>query len=492
MEGGPDLIQAVQRSVKRGLLGANVIGGAITAVYFEATGVPGHHSAVHGAWTDPVLIGFFVVVLRVGYERFHRKTFTGATRWVGADRAPTLEERTATLSLPRVAGRTHGLLWIALAFVGAGANYLTHRAVGLALRILFGISFVAVAVGLLSTLLVERSLRPLFAQLFAGTPPERAVVVGIKRRLLLFWALGSGIPLLGVLLTPLGLPSSDRDRVLVGMLVLAASGLGFGLFFILAAANSVADPVTAVRNAMARMAGGDLDVDVPVDDDGELGLLQAGFNTMASGLRERERLRELFGGYVGDEVARRAVESGVTLEGEERDVSVLFVDVVGSTALAERRPAVEVVGLLNRFFDAVIRTVDSEQGWVNKFEGDATLCVFGAPMDQPDHAARALRAAVALRSALRAIEGLDAGIGISSGIAVAGNVGSERRYEYTVVGDPVNEAARLTELAKAHPGRIVVSEATVTAGGGSGDGWRPGECVTLRGRSRPTQTFVPA
>src|SRR5207248_2052417 len=247
-----------------------------------------------------------------------------------------------------------------------------------------------------------------------------------------------------------------------------------------------------VREGMRRVASGDLGAEVPVDDDGELGLLQAGFNHMASGLRERERLRELFGGYVGEEVARRALESGVSLEGEERDVSVLFVDVVGSTALAERRPPVEVVALLNRFFDAVVRAVDSEDGWVNKFEGDAALCVFGAPMAQADHAARVLRAAVALRNAIRSVEGLDAGIGVSSGIAVAGNVGSERRYEYTVVGDPVNEAARLTELAKSHVGRIVVSDRTVDSAGASGDGWRPGECVTLRGRTRPTQTFVPA
>jgi adenylate cyclase len=112
-------------------------------------------------------------------------------------------------------------------------------------------------------------------------------------------------------------------------------------------------------------------------------------------------------------------------------------------------------------------------------------------MDQPDHAARALRAAVALRQALRALEGLDAAIGVSSGTGVAGNVGSERRYEYTVVGDPVNEAARLTELAKSHPGRIVVSDRTVQAAGPGCDGWRPGECVTLRGRTQPTQTFVP-
>src|SRR5205814_7809484 len=99
--------------------------------------------------------------------------------------------------------------------------------------------------------------------------------------------------------------------------------------------------------------------------------------------------------------------------------------------------------------------------------------------------------AVAVRDALRAVEGLDAGIGVSAGSAGAGNVGSERRYECTVVGDPVKEAARLTDLAKAHAGRIVVSERTVRAAG-NGAGWTAGECVTLRGRSNPTQTFVPA
>jgi adenylate cyclase len=152
----------------------------------------------------------------------------------------------------------------------------------------------------------------------------------------------------------------------------------------------------------------------------------------------------------------------------------------------------EVVTVLNQFFDAVSTAIDAEDGWINKFEGDAALCVFGAPVEQVDHAARALRSGVALRNALRSLEGLDAGIGVSSGIAVAGNVGSKRRYEYTVVGDPVNEAARLTDLAKTHPGRIVVSDRTVDAAGASGDGWRPGECVTLRGRTQPTQTFVPA
>ena len=155
----------------------------------------------------------------------------------------------------------------------------------------------------------------------------------------------------------------------------------------------------------------------------------------------------------------------------------------------------EVVTVLNVFFDAVVRRVGAEGGWVNKFEGDGAMCVFGAPEPQVDHANRALRAARTLRRDLLALAvthpGLDAAVGVSSGIVVAGNVGTELRYEYTVIGDPVNEAARLTDLAKSHGGRIVVSERTVQAAGGSGEGWCPGECVTLRGRSQPTQTFVP-
>ncbi|MBA2624662.1 MAG: adenylate/guanylate cyclase domain-containing protein, partial [Acidimicrobiia bacterium] len=106
---------------------------------------------------------------------------------------------------------------------------------------------------------------------------------------------------------------------------------------------------------------------------------------------------------------------------------------------------------------------------MNKFEGDGALCVFGAPGDQPDHAARALRAGVALRRAVVALgerhPDLDAGIGISSGPAVAGNVGAEARYEYTVIGDPVNEAARLTELAKSRDSRLLASAAAIAAAG---------------------------
>src|SRR5690606_37376574 len=147
-------------------------------------------------------------------------------------------------------------------------------------------------------------------------------------------------------------------------------------------------------------------------------------------------------------VAVRAHERGATMHGEEADASVVFVDLVGSTAMAEVLPPDEVVRLLNEIFGVVVRIVDGQDGWVNKFEGDGALCVFGVPGAQPDHAARALRAALLLHLAIAALgdshQDLAAGIGVSSGRVVAGNVGTEHRYEYTVIGPAVNEAARLT------------------------------------------------
>ena len=205
---------------------------------------------------------------------------------------------------------------------------------------------------------------------------------------------------------------------------------------------------------------------------------------MVGGLRERQQLADLFGRHVGAEVARQALERGDRLGGEQREVSALFVDLIGSTALALRRPAEQVVGVLNAMFDAVVAAVTAEGGWVNKFEGDGALCVFGAPGDQPDHAARALRAATrpAAPSWRRAaaVPGLDAAIGVSSGLAVAGNVGSVQRFEYTVIGDPVNEASRLTRWPRRHPCRVLASGAAVD-GRPAG---RPERTGSLDGRRR--------
>ena len=163
-----------------------------------------------------------------------------------------------------------------------------------------------------------------------------------------------------------------------------------------------ADPIISVRHAVSDVAEGNLDVEVPVYDGSELGLLQSGFNQMVEGLRERERIRDVFGRHVGEDVAREALEREEGLGGETREVAILFIDMTGSTELAVTRPATEVVELLNQFFGIVVETVDEHGGWVNKFEGDAALAVFGAPQEVDDPAGRALASAREMCRAARA------------------------------------------------------------------------------------------
>jgi adenylate cyclase len=275
-------------------------------------------------------------------------------------------------------------------------------------------------------------------------------------------------------------------------LVIAGVVLSFGLFMTVLNARSVVAPILSVRDALLDVERGDLDREVVVFDGTELGSLQAGFNAMVQGLRERERLRDLFGRHVGHDVAQVAAAHGVELGGESRVVSVLFVDLVGSTTYAAERTPAEVVDTLNRFFGIVVEEVDRQRGLVNKFMGDAVLAVFGVPVEHPDHPSAALAAARAMAGRLTdEVSEIGAGIGVTTGEVVAGNVGSASRLEYTVIGDAVNSAARLTDLAKELPGRVLAAWRTVeSAAPEEARHWRRHESLVLRGRNDPTETAV--
>jgi adenylate cyclase len=173
---------------------------------------------------------------------------------------------------------------------------------------------------------------------------------------------------------------------------------------------------------------------------------------------------------------------------------VLFVDIVGSTTLATEREPAEVVELLNQFFAVVVEEVDRHSGLVNKFIGDAVLAVFGAPVELDDHATRALAAGRAMAARLaEEVPDLDAGVGVATGEAVAGNVGDESRFEYTVIGDAVNAAARISDLAKKVDGRLIAAwESVESADEEEAARWKRHDSVTLRGRSTETVLAVPA
>ncbi|HET7049706.1 MAG TPA: adenylate/guanylate cyclase domain-containing protein [Solirubrobacteraceae bacterium] len=387
-------------------------------------------------------------------------------------------------------------VWL-IAGVGFGAVVVTvGGSVAAGALVVVMIAVGGLSASALTYLAVEWMMRPVIALALAADPPERARSTGIATRIYLAWEFGTAAAVCGAVVVAIaylaGGGMSPR-RMAATVIFLGAIALAVGLVTMLVAIRSVDHPVRGLREEMARVEAGDTDVRVPVDDGGEVGLLRAGFNRMVGGLRERDRIRDLFGRHVGEEVARSALARGLELGGELRDVAVLFVDVIGSTTFACERDPREVVETLNRFFGVVVEVVTLHGGWVNKFEGDAALCVFGAPAEHPDGANAALSAARELRRRLPLeLDALDAAIGVSSGPVVAGNIGAANRYEYTVIGDAVNEAARLTELAKSEPSRLLASQAVVScAGVDEARRWNVGEPVLLRGRARSTRVAVP-
>jgi adenylate cyclase len=433
-----------------------------------------------------------------------------ASLWIGfgvlrARSADPRAERRLVLYGPLRITLVQAVFWLGgvALFGGFNATYSVRLGLAVGQTVLIG----GVATCALSYLVAERILRHAATRVLAGDPYPRRYSGGVLVRFVLFWVLGTAVPIGGLLGAAVGeLESPELSPADLAVLVLAVGGitLGTGFLTTIGAARAVADPVRAVHGALRRVEQGDLDVAVPVYDGTELGQLQAGFNTMAAGLRERDHLRDLFGRQVGHDVASAAAAaSEVRLGGETRTVAVLFVDLIGSTTLAARRPPSEVVAVLNEFFGVVVGVVEGCGGWINKFEGDAALAVFGAPNHMDDPAGRALAAARELATRLPVeVPDVVAGIGVSAGEAVAGYIGDPRRYEYTVIGDPVNEAARLTELAKSAPWRVLAAERALAMAGAEADGtdgvsgeagrWTLGEEVTLRGRDHPTRLASPS
>ena len=435
-------------------------------------------------WLPTLVVPAYIVgALAVGAWWIHVRTIKDL-RWAIDGRRPTVADQRSTFLTPWRIALVHIVLWGsgAILFTALYGRYDTDFIP----RLSFGVVFVGMLVATGAYLFAEFALRPVAAQaLAAGHPPHR-LAPGIMGRTMTVWVFASGMPLIGIALSGLFsllLRNLSQRQLEVAVIITATGSLVVGFILIWVLAWMIAAPVRMVRAALKQVEEGDLDAHVVVFDGTELGELQRGFNSMVAGLREREQVRDLFGRHVGREVAAAAEQQMPKLGGEERHVAVVFVDVVGSTKLVSTRPPKEVVELLNRFFTVIVEEVDRHRGLVNKFEGDAALAVFGAPvgLESPENEALAATRAVARRLKIEVPE-CPARIGVAAGQVVAGNVGAFERFEYTVIGEPVNEAARLAELARSEPSRALASAAAVAAASEREQRfWRLGKPVRLRG-----------
>ena len=345
-----------------------------------------------------------------------------------------------------------------------------------------------------SLLFIQRPMRPIIAA--ATQLTGRDTAPGVLSRLLLMWLMSSALPTIGlavvVIMRSNGWIIQKNASLEIPVIVLAVISVFVGLRGMAIVAVSISDPVHDVVAAMAEVERGQMTTRVDVYERSEIGRLQSGFNRMVAGLAERDRLKDLFGRHVGTDVALRAVKDADTLTGEVREAAVLFVDLVGSTQLAQSRSPAEVAEVLNHFFQIVVAAVDERHGLINKFQGDAVLAVFGAPLASAQPAADALATARALTAALRRLPVVDFGIGVSAGPVFAGNIGAEHRYEYTVIGDAVNEAARLADRAKDFDARALCSDvALMKADAAERAHWTECASEVLRGRLEPTRMSAP-
>jgi adenylate cyclase len=443
-----------------------------------------------------VAVPYYVIAATIGATIVGRR-FRAATHWVAQRRVPTDIELAELAAQPKRFAN-QGLYW----WIGSYAwtmPYLYfvvgYRPGPLALaKITIAFALASMIAWTLTGITVGRVLRPLRALALSGDTRRFPRTMGVFPQLLLVWIVVSARPLIEAGGMLVGLDAVQLERVVPVIWGICFASAVAGMIVTALSARAITDPLEKLRHGLLAIERGQLGVELPVDEAGEIGSLQAGFNRMAAVLRERDRMLEVFGRHVGPDVARRALEGNDDLGGDMRDATALFVDVIGSSQLSETRTPGEVVTDLNTFFDVVVNIVGMHGGFVNKFEGDGALCVFGAPIDNEDHAKCALSAALALSDELSARlsdRGISAAIGVSSGLVVAGNVGALDRYEFTVIGDPVNEASRLTEEAKNRLSRVLVSGSTVEAAGLPA-GWKSVGALQLRGRSYPTNAYEPA
>ena len=311
----------------------------------------------------------------------------------------------------------------------------------------------------------EQFLRPVVEDIADELPPDfSGAPLGVPLR----WKLLAALPLInvitGVVVSGLSTDGSAQLKDL-GLDVVVAVLVAFtiSLELTLLVTRAVTQPVDALLKATESVKRGDLHARVPITSADEMGQLAGSFNEMMQGLSEREALREAFGAYVDPDVAQRVLEQGGELiEGEEREVTVMILDVRAFTEFAQRSSARETVSFLNELFGIAVPPLVEHGGHANKFLGDGLLAVFGAPERLPDHADRAIAAACDIARQLvdRFGDEMQFGIGINSGPVVVGSVGGGGRLEFAVIGDPVNVAARVEHLTRETGDIVLLTEAS--------------------------------
>jgi adenylate cyclase len=245
--------------------------------------------------------------------------------------------------------------------------------------------------------------------------------------------------------------------------------IGVGVWLTILVSSNLTRPLQGIIHVLRGVRHGNFDKKVRVTSNDEIGYTGDVINEMNEGLKERDFIKETFGKYVAQEVRDEVLSGRVPLDGEMKEVTILFADLRDFTAMTESHEPKLVVKIMNSYFEEMAAAIHQEGGLVLQFLGDEIYAVFGAPISRADHPERAFRAAIAMNQRLVEVNKrfsgqgwptLRHGIGIHTGEAVAANIGSPDRLSYLLVGDTVNLASRLQGLTKDMGEEIIISKAT--------------------------------
>jgi adenylate cyclase len=340
--------------------------------------------------------------------------------------------------------------------------------------------------------LIEPVLEPILrdvSQRMHGEIKVHQVRVPLRRKLL------AGLPLITLIAGAAASVLATRGEGSLadlgfGLLGALAVTVTLALLLVLLVANSVLDPLRELVEAMRRVRAGDLSTRASVAAEDEMGMLTTSFNEMMDGLAEREALQEAFGSYVSPDAAQRVLRGGSVIEGEEAEVTIMFLDIRDFTSFAERHDAPDVVAFLNEFFGVVVPVITAHGGYVNRIMGDGLLAVFGAPEALPNHAEHAVASALEIADRVKETQGdsLRIGIGLNSGPVVAGTITGGPKLEYTVTGDAVNVASRVEGLTKRTGDTVLCTETTRRFAGASASLEARGE-LAVQGKTEPLRVY---
>jgi adenylate cyclase len=473
--------------IKNAMLFANLISNAIGVVvvmFLASSSPPGASEEllepIHrtNLWFLPGSM-LLPIVLTLVYERPIRRHVEGILGKTAVDPGADMAARRRLLNEPFYLILLDFSIWVAAAIIysvvakNAGAGHEIIRSV-LTRSLLTGLITVTVAFFVFEFVLQRRVMPYLFpGGRLSMVPGALRVRIGTRLLALLFAC--NLVPFVATLrsLHEQRLTNPEHGAVLSdsgrGILIQTAIFMGVGIWLTFLVSSNLTRPLGEIIQVLRRVRRGDFDAKVRVTTNDEIGYTGDVINEMTQGLRERELIKETFGKYVTEEVRDEILSGRVPLDGELREVTVIFSDLRDFTPMVERLPPKEVVKILNQYFREMEEAIRGQGGLVLQYIRDEIEAVFGAPVRLEDHPRRAVDAAQEMTRRLRTLNNslteqgyptLSHGIGIHTGEVVAANIGSPDRLSYTLVGDTVNLASRLQDLNKDMGTEVILSGAT--------------------------------